>query len=38
MIDKKEFRLILTNINSAKMNMVIDKALTISYQKHDTQI
>lgn len=38
MIDKKEFRLILTNINSAKMNMAIDKALTISYQKDDTPI
>jgi len=38
MIDKKEFRLILTNINSAKINMAIDKALTISYQKDDIPI
>ena len=38
MIDKKEFRLILTNINSAKINMAIDKALTISYEKDDIPI
>mgnify|MGYP003565027803 CR=1 FL=1 len=38
MLHKKEFRLILTNINSAKMNMAIDKALTISYQKDDIPI
>ena len=38
MIDKKKFRLILTNTNNAKMNMAIDKALTISYEKDDTPI
>ena len=38
MNDKKEFRLILTNTNNAKMNMAIDKALTISYQKDDIPI
>ena len=38
MLDKKEFRLILTNINNAKMNMAIDKALTISYEKDDMPI
>ena len=38
MIDKKKFRLILTNTNNAKMNMAIDKALTISYQKDDIPI
>ena len=38
MNDKKKFRLILTNTNNAKMNMAIDKALTISYQKDDIPI
>jgi lipoyl(octanoyl) transferase len=38
MLDKKEFRLILTNINNAKINMAIDKALTISYEKDDMPI
>jgi lipoyl(octanoyl) transferase len=38
MINKKEFRLILTNINDAKMNMAIDKALSISYEKDDMPI
>lgn len=38
MFDKKEFRLILTNINSAKINMAIDKALAISYEKDDKPI
>lgn len=38
MINKKEFRLILTNINDAKMNMAIDKALSISYEKDDIPI
>ena len=38
MVDKKKYRLILTNKNSAKMNMAIDKALTISYEKDDMPI
>ena len=38
MVNKKKYRLILTNNNSAKMNMAIDKALTISYEKDDTPI
>ncbi len=38
MVDKKKYRLILTNNNSAKMNMAIDKALTISYEKDDMPI
>jgi lipoyl(octanoyl) transferase len=38
MIDKKEFRLILTNTNDAKINMAIDKALSISYEKDDMPI
>ena len=38
MINKKEFRLILTNINDAKINMAIDKALSISYEKDDMPI
>jgi lipoyl(octanoyl) transferase len=38
MLNKKEFRLILTDINNAKMNMAIDKALTISYEKDDLPI
>ena len=39
MLHKKEFRLILTNNNnSAKINMAIDKALTISYEKDDMPI
>ena len=38
MIDKKKFRLILTNTNNAKINMAIDKALTLSYEKGDMPI
>jgi lipoyl(octanoyl) transferase len=38
MVDKKMYRLILTNNNSAKMNMAIDKALTISFEKDDMPI
>ncbi len=38
MLHKKEFRLILTNNSSAKINMAIDKALTISYEKDDMPI
>ena len=38
MTNKKEFRLILTNINDAKINMAIDKALSISYEKDDMPI
>lgn len=38
MMNKKKFRLILTNSNNAKMNMAIDKALTLSYKKGDMPI
>ena len=38
MNDKKKFRLILTNTNNAKINMAIDKALTLSYEKGDMPI
>ncbi len=38
MINKKKFRLILTDCNSAKTNMAIDKALTLSYKKDDMPI
>ena len=38
MIDIKKFRLILTNTNNAKINMAIDKALTLSYEKGDMPI
>ena len=38
MVDKKKYRLILTNFNDAKTNMAIDKALTLSYKKDDMPI